>query len=67
MDDVLAENEELRPTKAEEGEEPSKEDQLADEVAQLKDQTAAKVKELQVQNLSGNSTFGTYLMIINLK
>ena len=50
MDNVLAENKDLRPVKSEESAELSKEDQLADALAQLKDQTAERVKQLQVRN-----------------
>ena len=48
MDDVLAKNQELRPAEGAEGEESSKEDELADELAQLREDTAEKIKRLQV-------------------
>ena len=48
MEDVLAKNNDLTPAKAREGEEPTKEDKLADELAQLKEDTAERIKQLQV-------------------
>ena len=48
MDDVLAENQELRPAEGATGKEPSKEDELADELAELKEDTTEKIKRLQV-------------------
>ena len=48
MEDVLAENKDLTPAKAREGEEPTKEDKLADELALLKEDTAERIKQLQV-------------------
>ena len=48
MDDILAEHEDLRPTKTGDGDQHTKEDKLADELAQLKDDTAERIKRLQV-------------------
>ena len=45
MEGILAENKDLT---AREGEEPTKEDELADELAQLKEETAERIKQLQV-------------------
>ena len=67
MDDVLADQEDLRPAKGAEGEEPTKEEELADELAQLKNDAANKIKRLQVQCL-WSKTFtcdnsSTYILI----
>lgn len=54
MDDVLAEGAELKPSAPEEPAEPSKEQQLSDQLSKLRDQSAEKVKELQVMFLHLN-------------